>query len=93
MGVSVDSECGRNVCMAKQGLNRFGVSTLTNEEARKRVAQIVETKQDRFPFFEHSRRDCHWPAVILNQHVCDSRLLPLESKTGEYPTSRNPDFL
>jgi hypothetical protein len=93
MGVGIDTQRGCDVCVAKQGLNRLRVRALTNEEARKRVAQIVETKQDRFPFFEHSRRDCHWPAVILNQHVCDSRLLPLESKTGEYPTSRNPDFL
>jgi hypothetical protein len=46
MGMSVDSERGRNVCVAEQGLNRFGVRSLTNEEARQRVAQIMEAEAD-----------------------------------------------
>ena len=46
MGVGIDTECGRNVCVAEQGLNRFGVRSLTNEEARQRVAQIMEAEAD-----------------------------------------------
>ena len=85
MGMSVDSECGRNVCVAEQGLNRFGVRSLTYEEARQRVTQIMEAEADGFSLFENARRHRSRSQMVLNQHVCDPRLFPFQFEAGKAP--------
>jgi len=73
--------------MTKQCLNRLGVRTLTNEEARQRVAQIVVAPADLVALFEHSGGDCSRPQVVCDQHVCDARLLALHAEACKYPVS------
>jgi hypothetical protein len=54
VGVSIDTKCGRDVRMTKQRLNCFRVRTLTNEEARQRVTEIVEAESYCFALLEHT---------------------------------------
>lgn len=57
-------------------LNCFRVLPGLYEKRRQRVTEIVETKPDGIPLFQHSSRNRRWPQMILNQHVGDTWLFP-----------------
>lgn len=74
-----------HVGVPEKRLDRFWGLPSLYEKRRQRATEIVEAESYGFPLFEHSRCDCCWPEVILNEHVCDPRLLALQRETGEYP--------
>ena len=63
-------------------------SSLSHEEARQAVTQVVEPETHLLTFLEYARLHRSRTEIILHRHVGNTGLLPLQPGTGKYPIGR-----